>query len=769
MKYYLSPKYNHRYLLSYLRKDNPFLDVKLISKEDLLSTIYSLPTDRAIIYLMNKYGFTYEISKLYLTDLVKVNSDSDNPKLHYLYNLKAELQAEGLLINKDREQYRNSEVEIIGYFKEDFELIKILDNLNISYRFSNPIYKRDSRLIKEYSLAEEEIINVLNEIASLIDNGEDIKNIYIFNRNKTYEYYLDKFAKCFNYKLNLINSDTYVNSGAVKLFLKLYKDSHNISESLLNLKLEMQEDEEYLDIETLVNEFTLENVSFDIQYDYFVNKFKNETYKSIRYDKAVNVISNPISVTNKHIFMIGFIQGNYPRISKDIGYLNNKELNGLNRLNSKDNTKLDELSLLSFVCSENFFHFSYSKNSVDGKHFVSPLSSYFDVTIEKGELSDTFYGIEALKLLLPSYKDLDYFYKEKTDNYLKLIDVIDIDYNSFDNKFTHDVKVYDNSSEIKLSTTSLSDYNSCPFSYLINDIIELDKDDDTFNRDRGTLLHSVIENCRKPDFNFDEFYDDAVNKINCNAAQRYNLSKPIKEQLRTAIEAIKKREEGYVSSKIYNEKFFSYSIDALTQVRGKVDSIVTFKDQYYICIDYKSGKTSFDEKKFEYGLSSQLPTYLMLINNDERFKDYVPIGMYINRLITDQLKPTILDNEEFPEYLKLDGKTLGDLNKIDLIDSSYRQGTAKFIKSITILKSGDRLNSRSRIVGEFGFSDYISKVRKQYEEMAANLRNNNFEIAPYFVSERDNGCQYCHLQDICFVKFKDYRVLEKGGNEDEQD
>jgi ATP-dependent helicase/DNAse subunit B len=767
MKYVIAPKNLHLSLLNVLRKDNPFLDIKLVSKEDLGRYLYVSFKEEAIIYLMKTHQFTYEVSKMYLEDLSYIISDSDNnEKIHFLYLLRNELINNVLAFIPQIGEFNNVSADIIGYSKNDFELKNILDSLKIipNYLLNQNI--DNQRTINLFEKIEDEIYYVLNEIAALIDSGVSTKDIYILRRNKLYDYYLKKLSLEFGYPINLKSDNKLISTGGVKEFLKLYKENKDLDSSLTTLKELMKDDELYNEIEDVINAYKIES-SFDIQYDYLVNKFKEKRIRSLCYIDAINVIDNPIYVSKKHIFVLGLAQGQYPRSVKDDKYLNDEELNQIKRLNSKDRTKIDEEVLIDFFNSDNSFIYCFSKRNREGEAYPSPLTKKLDFKDYSPKLADTFYSEKVLKLIYSNLKDLDYFYKEKKEDYFKVRDVIDIDYNSYSNAYTQKANAYDYGSDIYLSTTSLDLYCHCPFHYYLDKVIGLDETESTYQMNLGVLAHHIFEHFREPGFEFDKVFEEKLNEFNLKPSEKYLLENNTKKQILLAVNAIKERERYYSKPTIYNEIKLQHNITKKTVLKGTVDNLVTLDGKYFLCIDYKTGSTKFDDSKMEYGISTQLPTYAYLTNHDSRFKDLTLVGLYINNVLTNSIKNEQKEDELIPSYLKLNGKTLGDLDIASKIDSTIADGKSSFVSGLALKKDGCSLKDNKSIVSTETFNDYCEKVNELYLKMDRDLRQNFFNIKPIFFSDRDNACQYCPYKDVCYVRKDQRNVIKKEEDSDE--
>jgi len=766
MKIIVAPRNIHKDLLIELRKDNLFLNVRLISKEELIKYVYPTQNESALIYLMKEKGYSYEVARTYLQDLTYVNGDSSDSKIHFLFTLKEELQKNELLYIPVGNELEGAEVEIIGYPKEDFELSNLLDELKVKYTYKEEKNENKTHLLYRFEKIEDEVYYILNEIAALIDNGTNIRDIYIYRRNKIYDYYLKKFSSMFGYQINISNSESLYITGGAKEFLKLYKENKDIVLSLELLKEKMKDDPQYEEICDVVNANILNDVSYDLQLDFLVNKLKEKKVLTSKFDNAINVYDSLFYRRNKTVFVMGFAQGNYPRVFKDDHYLSDDELSLINRLNSKNKTKLDELTLISLFNSDNNFVFSFSKKNKEGECFISPISLKLKLTESYPKLSDTFYSSKVLKLIYTNLKDLEYLYKEKGEDFYKVRDVIDIDYNTYSNAYTYKANAYGSDSRIRLSTTSLELFSECPFHYYLDKVVKLDEVESTYSMSLGTIVHYIFENFRNENFDFNREFDEKVSQFEFKPSEKYILTHNVKRQVEEAVKAIKEREKYYLNPKIYNEYELTYYLNKNTKLIGRIDNLVVLDDKYLICVDYKTGSTKFDDSNIKFGLSTQLPTYALLTSNDKNFKDYSVIGLYINNVLTSSLKIEKQDDELIPSYLKLNGKTVGNFNAIQTIDSTFSSGKSSFINGVTTNKDGS-LRTSSSIVDGFAIEEYVKIVTDLYIKMDEELRNNNFAISPYFLNERTNGCSYCPHRDICFVRKNQFRPIIKEEKEDE--
>ncbi|MCR4912072.1 MAG: PD-(D/E)XK nuclease family protein [Bacilli bacterium] len=765
MKVVIAPKKMHKSILRAMREGDPFFDVKLISKNELEKYYYSSVKKEAIAYLMKNYGLSYEASKMFISYLPYVQKGS-NSKLLYLFSLKEDLEKHDFFekYSFPINPYINIEADVIGYNEHDRELTDLLTKLNCKPNYIYNISKDIKRSFLYFEKVEEEAYFVLNSIANLLNNGVDISKIYIFSRDHIYDYYLKKYAPTFGYQLNIGSDDNYAYTGAFKEFSGLYSECRDVKIALEELKTLMGEDEIYQDLASLLEENIIEGFDYDEQYDYFFNVAKEKKLKDDRYDKAVEIISSPLYIKDSYIFVMGFTQGKYPRSGKDSEYLNYEEVHLLGRNNAKDETKIDEQELMNFFYSENEFYFSYSKKSVKGNYFSSPLVRKLNMKEKKGEVDQNYYSKEVLSYIYAGLKDLENFYKERKDDFYRIRDVISIDYNNYDNAYKPRANVYNKNSKLVLSTSQIDLYYKCPFHYYLSKIIKLDEFDETRATRLGNVAHHMFEHQRDEDFNFDREFEQEISQYQFENVEKLLLTTKLKEQIKTAVESNRLREKYYKNPEIYNELELTYNLDDKTKIIGKIDNLVTLDNKYFICIDYKTGSassTKFSDDKLKYGVSTQLPTYTLLTSEDERFEGLEIIGIYLNHVISNELSIQKDEDSLIYDYLKLHGKSINDLDMFVYIDSTIADGKSSFVASININKSGALSSRGGGLVSSEQFEEYKTITEQLFKDAATSIRENDFEIRPIYFNDNDEACMYCPFKDICFRKVEQYKVIVK--------
>lgn len=85
-------------ILKQLTKEKKLLNIKLLTKKELIKKLYFTYDENAILYLIEKYNYKYEIATMYLENLIYIEDKKyKNEKLTNLQVLKKELIKQNLL------------------------------------------------------------------------------------------------------------------------------------------------------------------------------------------------------------------------------------------------------------------------------------------------------------------------------------------------------------------------------------------------------------------------------------------------------------------------------------------------------------------------------------------------------------------------------------------------------------------------------------------------------------------------------------------------
>ena len=752
-------------LLNKYRKE-AFSNVKCVSKEELLNDKFGHYGKAAVAYLMINKNYTYEQARTILKYARFVNKDYSEEKLHYLYELNKELKEKKLLIDNPyySNLFNNKEVHVYGYSSHDEELKRCLEGVEFDYNLEKEL--KGNNTIDQYQTLDDEIYGMLNNIAGLIDEGIDSKNIFILTNDELILYYIEKYSHSFNLFINFLDSDDVLTTGTAADFIKKYKETKDLDEAINYIEnLDSPLSDALVE---LIKENVFEEFSFEQQLDYLKNIFKKQVIMPPKYRNGVTVIGKPIYKKDAYIFVPNFVQGVYPVTFKDNEYLSDKliKLVGLNT--SIDKAMMFEDEMISFFASYNHFYFSSSSHSFKDVYYESPWISKLNIKVRKASLPENIYSETMANFNFGKAMDLKTFYSEETKEYLSLVKYYNKDiYRSFDNKYTG-IKAYDFTMDLTHSYSAIKNYCMCPFMYCLYKAFELDQMEQTFPMKRGSLGHAVLEECFNENFDFEESFERHKNETTWSSKDEVFLEK-FKVQLKVAVEACQKHFNSYMASiqKPLTEQKLCINIDSNTKLYGIIDKCVLLKDNNIIVVDYKTGSESFNPKHLEEGYSLQLPTYAYLLHNSIQFCQYNIAGLYINPTMDSSLKTSIDEDDFIPGYLKLSGITIADKDTIGLIDSTIVDGEAKFLASVKINKDGG-FSKSSKVASKEELERFEKIAQSIYENANKQIRENNFDISPSFISGYDNACVNCPFKDICYVTKEDRRYVSDDEEEEEE-
>ena len=78
----------------------------------------------------------------------------------------------------------------------------------------------------------DEVFFVLNKIASLIKEGTDINDIYIYRHSNSYDYFLMKYAKTYGFSVDLEESYSLYTYKISEIFLNKYAETKDFDSSI---------------------------------------------------------------------------------------------------------------------------------------------------------------------------------------------------------------------------------------------------------------------------------------------------------------------------------------------------------------------------------------------------------------------------------------------------------------------------------------------------------------------------------------------------------
>ena len=187
------------------------------------------------------------------------------------------------------------------------------------------------------------------------------------------------------------------------------------------------------------------------------------------------------------------------------------------------------------------------------------------------------------------------------------------------------------------------------------------------------------------------------------------------------------------------------------------------EDTYFSIVDYKTGSIDTHIEPMKYGLHMQLPVYLYLIHYGRCFTNPIFTGIYYQNILFNY--PTWSDklDKELKDRYLLKGYSTDDITILEKFDCTYKD--SELIKSMSY--SEDKGFSRySKIIDNDTMYNLIKFVKNEIDTKVDDILAADFSINPKVYDKENISCKYCTFKDICFMKDKDIKYLEKIDNLD---
>ena len=760
---YIIPSDIKKDLLLNLSKEKELKNIKFFSLKEFINNLTFSYDEKAIYYLMKKYNYKYDNAKIILDNLYYIEDKRyNNKKLDDLVKVKNEIK--DLLIYNDyfKNYVSNKKIVIYGYDyidNYDLNLLKDLDYEIIKKEVKD--YKHE---IYQFNTIFEEALFVGNKIKELIDNNISIDKIKIVNYNKDYSFILKEVFDMLNLNINT-NDENIYSSKIVKKYLELFDEDKDVSE-LKNIFDMNNEDNLFIynKIISSLNKYVFVKEK-DIKRNLLINEFKRIKTNKIIFKNEIEIKNLNSIKDDEYAFLISFNEGSIPVIKKDEDFLGDKEKEILNIDKSNVvNNKIKENTIKNIKSIKNLV-ITYKLKTPFEEYYPSNIILDLDYTVIKETDISLDNSNRVNKLLLS--KDLDSFvkYQEKSNRLETLFsNYSDIKYMSYDNKFKgiDKEKMYRLiNNELTLSYSSLDNYYKCKFRFYLNNILKLDKYEETFAIFIGNLFHYILSICFEDNFNFDKEYDNYILKYDSNNKDKFFFNK-LRKDLLFIIDTIKKQ---YSYSKFKDAKYenkFSINKDKTIKVKfiGFIDKLLLHEYKgktLMVIVDYKTGVQNINLSNSYYGLNMQLPIYLYLSKNSNIKSEVV--GFYLQKILTGVPK---LDNKKDiktikEENLKLQGYSVSDEELLNEFDSSYEK--SEVIKSLS--KTSNGFSAYSKLLTKEQMDSLYKLVDKKIDKARDNILDANFEIDPKRIGFNNVSCEFCKYKDICYMNENNIKQLDE--------
>lgn len=768
MNLIITNEFNKMDILKKLTNEKKFNNYKFYSFNELKRKLFFDYDNKTIEYVMKKYNVNLSIARIYIENLYFLK-EIRNKKIEFLNNLKKELDDNNLLIYNNQFKNYLLDKKIIVYQNEELskEEKYILKDFNYEVKKNqDSIYSPE---IFEAININEELEFVISSIKNLIHEGIDINNIKLI-ANSEYNKYLEYYSQIFGLPLNTNDGNSFFSTGVSNLFLRMY-DEYDIPVIIEKLK------EKYENINELISVINKSVLVSDkkIRKEFIIDDLKKCIVSNVSYKNAIDIHSLHENYgDDDYVFLLGFNIGNYPKIYMDDDFLSDKEKKMLDLDTSIEKNKMERVNVISAIKRIPHLIITYSLHDGSKVRYPSVLIDDLQVTSQKIKLNKSISYSKKYSNLLYAI-DLDNFYKYNDESkYLKMYQKnLNIPYREYNNKYNMidtDLLKERLNDNFTLSYTSLESFNECGFKYYLSRIINLDIYEETFKIIIGKIVHHILEKGLEKCIDIDMEISEFMKTLDFSFGPRelfyvHKLSAELDYLLK------------YLHEQEKNSKLTNYLFETELAVEKKYNDInVVFKGfidkvmsteyngkEVIAVVDYKTGDKNIKLDTLEYGLNIQLPIYLYLLKNSERFKDSVIAGFYIEKVLNNVFN--ITKNKSLEELknenLRLQGYTNSDENIISLIDTNYLN--SKMIKGLKFKKDGS-FYSTSKVLSNKEMDDMIVKVQNIIDDTIKNVITGKFFINPKVLKGKNISCTYCKFKDICFKTKSDEVII--GGEDD---
>ncbi len=742
-----------------LRKTYPWLNFKVVTREEVIDEFLGASSLATLKYIIEKYNYTYDHAKVVNDNIIFKNYSNHNAKLKTLTTIRQALLRDGLLMGDfiAKTTYANKKILLSSEYSEDPLLTNLLTEAKAQLTFI-PQLNNYKPIVHKFTNGIDEIYFTLNEIAALLDNGVLPENIKLFITDQNYVSLISQLAMQFNIQIepraySLFDHPTIYNLYETLLtdmpkFLEIINDE-NPSNVIIAFK------NVYLNIDP--QDVPAGHFNTYLKAQLLATSYREETLNGIEIIRQLPLFSSP----ETHYFYLNFVEGNTPARAASSPFLTNSEKDLLGILNDEIVAKCHEKALISAISNIKSVHLSFTEVFVDAEFKPSNLVRKLELTIPKGEpLPHIFYSQNYLNYVtskrrdeLESFNALDemlsfyYFVNQQRD-----------DYKSFDYTFK---PINYQSKPVTLSYSKINTYQSLPFDYFAKYLLGLTEDGESEHIRYGNFVHNVLEHSTDEasfKFSFSQFLDND----SFSAKERFFIENTA-PLIYLAFENYMHYIEMTKPSVIHNEIELSATINNNIKLIGRVDRLLEFtaNDQKYgMIIDFKTGSTVSNREKYQEGLDLQLPLYGVLLQNADNYQDITPIALVLNQI---KAAPYVLDNEESllryaRNALKFKGLLLGEMDMLALIEKDL--SPSPYFTALRLTKDG---NLRGVVTAE-EFTNYLKIAETKVIETYDGIMNNEFPVKVKHFGRENSGrnSSYKHISYLPIVPDSD-----NAGDDDE--
>ena len=782
----------------YLRKkvENPYLDIEVMTLPEMKALFDYNYDDRALRFLLAK-GYRYLVAK----DLLKAFTAprfGKGEEVEKYADLRKELIEDGLLYKTayPERTFIGSHILVSGYYNEAKIISEYLSSLSGHMEIDFEVEKIRNRKdvpVNMFLDPYEELHFVYNKIAYDIDiNKTPIDKIYVYGLTSDYAPLIKEFNKVYGITIDLRTDERLFDMGIYKCFREAYLEK-GLDEAIRLMREKYPESKDAGTIELFAREFAVVFKNSPAETVRIYDDIAKEKKRSKQKRKnVIEVLKEPVCPPDAHLYCLNFAMGQYPCVADESGLFSDKEKARIGLETAEDRSLNDSERIDRLLENKSLTLLTYFENGFESAHFLSGFADKYKMDknsspVAEDENGTYEYAHDKGGFLYAALEDEyeNYLQDDKRRKAYKEISDLK-EYRTYNYEFKG---IKPLKSEQYHSASSLKNYRSCPFKYLMNNIIKADESPSEFSQRIGNVFHKTLEMYHTEKvFDFDKAYSLAIEMeqgLKEDPSDTHHEEKTpfttkekiLIENLRPYCKKSLEFQQAFESSlekpEFIAEGGFKFDVNGIT-VTGRYDKVITFDyagKRHAFIIDYKSGSESFDEALFksDHGLSLQLPLYALALESKKADFDNAAIaGLFIApvlpySLTNDKSKKSLdlLDQS----LLRLNGLYLADTNLLTTIEPGLTSYSAFFagcqLKSGGVFASDKSEYSKAKSYDEF--HELAERMKQIIIDSDEAIFKGDFAIKPTMVKSKHEACNYCHFHDVCYVDKKkiNYENLSK--------
>ena len=780
--------FDYQAALFLYKNKHPDLDIKIISRHDLINKVsYSFAKD-PIPFLINE-GIGYKKAKKYL-DILLTADVSKNEELTKLFN---KLNDNGYLVKDEYGLYELKDSHIFLFeMEQDVAIQELLKRSGLSYTFLRleglNLYKNNAYISPNIIYFENKMTQFFYIFSWVRDKARDNPNqkqrIIIDGDEDIF--YVKIMSELFHIPVCYVEERPLISVKSVKA-----KINNVYSSKKYDFTEQELENQDVKALKEIIEYYGLDKLP-DFSFSY-ANLLEIVSSKNAR----VPVGKGGVVITNKFVFdssfftyVTNFNSDKFYKIYQDDNVLSDIELKEVNYNTSYNKTAIERRNKINFLRHNNVAVISRVERHLGDKIFDSPLLK--DIWKDKKIKYED-------ELEMPTFTtEAAYLYSSTLLNKSGIPFDSNV-FNSYDPSFKQ-INAGDDFRKATWSVTGLESYINCPFKYYISKLIPLEKNNYS-KRFIGTAIHKVFEKFNHLDYVFEDAlkegeqaYYQEFEKVGITPTPKDKAFLEISQMwLRRFVKSYQKAIEGTNFVKPVEDDFersINFHLDEGKETYnfyGKIDKIFVTESnghQYYSIVDYKTGAEEFNPLEVFLGKSIQLPLYYYAIKEDiqpDRFTKGAEFGgFYIQHVSFSTIKGAL--KETNGPYLKekrlLLQSRLGGINKdstsyIASIDSTAIKddgsinrygGELLQLKHQFIEEDGNEIIIKDDDIGlsKYNLDDLVKDAKEAAIGAIHKICEGDFPIAPTSYSLLDfdikkTVCNNCPYRPVCY-KSKDAAV-----------